>query len=398
MARPRTPETRARRSVGVQQCVGEIDTRAPRGRREPGRHRGDQSRRQPEHHDRAIESDVIQARHPGRRNRRQHAHQAPGEHEAERASCYREDGAFREQLSDDPQPAPTHCRPDRQLALSRHAARQQEARDVGARDQQHERDSDRQDRQRRAGRCGHVLDEPPGVHNGRPALSEKEVGQAVWGRCAGGRGAFRLDLRERRARRDTSERRENDRAGRGRRRSRNEVGQPDPYARIRKLERRRGHTDNHVRCAVDNDRGAENIPAGRVALAPQRVTEDGNRRGVLAIVLVRQESPEGGSHAERVQHSRRHTRAECLEALAAGNDLVVTNRVASERRRAFACDPATRHRSSGSTICCPRATNRLDALPRRERADPDSRTAAVVTEHRARSRRLPSSHPLQAQA
>ncbi len=75
-------------------------------------------------------------------------------------------------------------------------------------------------------------------------------------------------------------------------RSRNHVRQPEAHARVRELERRRRHADNRVRVAIDDERGAEDARTRPVALAPQPVADDDDRRGAFAIVVVGQESAE----------------------------------------------------------------------------------------------------------
>ena len=60
--------------------------------------------------------------------------------EPEHAAADREQHAFGEQLPDDAAAPGTECHAQRDLALTDRRARQQERRDVGAGDQQHQRD------------------------------------------------------------------------------------------------------------------------------------------------------------------------------------------------------------------------------------------------------------------
>ena len=121
-------------------------------------------------------------------------HQPPREHQAERAARDREDRVLGEQLARDPRAAAADRRPDGELALAREAAREQEIGDVRARDDQHQRDGDGQDRQRRPRRSGDVVRQRAGVHDHRAALAEEELGQPVPGRGPRGRRAFGLGL------------------------------------------------------------------------------------------------------------------------------------------------------------------------------------------------------------
>ena len=71
--------------------------------------------------------------------------------------------------------------PDRQLALPRDAARQQQIRDVGARDHQHQRDRHGQHGQRRPRRCRHVVDHRARVDDDRRRPCRRRARSAdVW--------------------------------------------------------------------------------------------------------------------------------------------------------------------------------------------------------------------------
>ena len=230
------------------------------------------------------------------------------------------DGAFSKQLPHDPRATCADRRPNRQLALPRHAAGQQQAGNVRARNQQHERDGHCHDRQRWTRCGGHVVDERAGVDDDRATFAEEELGEPVLGRGTRDCRAFGLDLRQRDARLQSSERREDCGAGRRRRRFRDHVGHPEAHTRVRKLERSRRDADNRVRRAVDDERGAEDACTRSVALAPQPVADDDHRGRAFAIVVFGQKSAESRPSAESRENRRRNPRAKLLDGFAAEND------------------------------------------------------------------------------
>ena len=239
-----------------------------------------------------------------RRNRRQQTHEPPRECEAERAPRDRKHGALSKQLSHDPRATCADRRPDRQLALPRHAAGQQQAGNVRARNQQHERDGHRHNRQRWTRCGGHVVDERTGVDDDRATFAEEELGEPVLGRGTRDCRAFGLDLRQRDARLQSSERREGCGAGGRRRRFRDHVGHPEAHTRVRKLERSRRDADNRVRGAIDDERGAEDDCTRSVALAPQPVADNHDGRRGLAIVVFSENRPRAGVSAESRENRR----------------------------------------------------------------------------------------------
>ena len=97
-----------------------------------------------------VDGDVGQARQRSRRKRSQQVHAPGGEHQSRGAAKQRDDQALGEQLAQQPRTAGAERGANRQLAVARRRARQQQVRDIRARDEQDERDGAEQDEERPA--------------------------------------------------------------------------------------------------------------------------------------------------------------------------------------------------------------------------------------------------------
>ena len=114
--------------------------------------------------DASIDGDLVQTRHhrsaerdlkrPLRMRRRELAQQLHSAHRQQRtddATTRREHDALGEQLSDDASTAGAEGQANRDLAVPRRAAREQQTRHVGTDDEQHDADRDGERREARAG-------------------------------------------------------------------------------------------------------------------------------------------------------------------------------------------------------------------------------------------------------
>ena len=141
-----------RAARGFLQGVADVGPRIEPGRRETEEHRrrNRDPHREDEHPDVQLAGETPRRVQQIRRGQREQPSDAPRrDDDAERAAGEREHRALRQQLADDA-PAPGAERlAYRHLACARSAARQQQVRDVGARDQQHEDDRAHEHQQRR---------------------------------------------------------------------------------------------------------------------------------------------------------------------------------------------------------------------------------------------------------
>ena len=141
-----------------------VGPRHPERRHRAADERGDDREPHRQAEQAAIDADLVQARDhrsaPGqvedalcvrRGEFAQHLDEADREQGTERSANGGKDQALRQQLPQHASAARTHRQPHRDLALPRRAAREQEARDVGAHDQQHRSDGNGDHAQARAG-------------------------------------------------------------------------------------------------------------------------------------------------------------------------------------------------------------------------------------------------------
>ena len=162
-----------------------VDTRAPslsacpRGRRESSR-AGRQAAQQRRHDGQGgreqqnprVNPDLVQARQRRRRESHERARQPHGEHQAEDAAKHRQERRFGEQLPDEPSAAGAKRAANRDLALPPHGARQHQAGNVGAGNQEDESNGRKRHPQQRARAPANFVGER---HHG----AAEHVGQAA---------------------------------------------------------------------------------------------------------------------------------------------------------------------------------------------------------------------------
>ena len=136
------------RAAGLAQQIHDVGARGAQRRHEPEHDRGHQRRAHGKRHHRRIDPHVLKARQVLRAERQQQPDADPREPDAGDGAGAGEHQALGEQLAHEARPRAPERRPHRQLALARGRADEQQVRDVGARDEQHERHRphERQDR------------------------------------------------------------------------------------------------------------------------------------------------------------------------------------------------------------------------------------------------------------
>ena len=169
--------------------------------------------------------------------------------------------------------APAECGANRKLPLAGDAAREEQTRDIGARDWQDQRRRGRNHRQRRTRVHGHVVAERPDVHDWRTAFPEEEPGQVVRRRTARSSRALCLGLRHRDVRLQPPQRREHERSRLRRRRLQDSgIRYPESHPRFRKREGRRHDADDRVGDAVDVERRADRVGGGEIPIVRARAS------------------------------------------------------------------------------------------------------------------------------
>ena len=138
-----------RRSAARQKRSGNAGPRDAKSRREAEDDPGQERQGQRERQDLTVDLDQLGPGDPSLGRESQQGGHAPARQEdAAQAACQRHESALGEQLPDEPRAAGAERRAHRDLALPAGRAGQQQIRDVGAGDQQHEPDGARKDRQR----------------------------------------------------------------------------------------------------------------------------------------------------------------------------------------------------------------------------------------------------------
>jgi hypothetical protein len=145
----------ARAAADGAQHVHHVGARSAQGRDQPAHHRRHHAgqHREGEHH--GIHRDRVEARQILRSEHQQHLDPRACEEQAERRPARRDHQALRQHLAHELRAAGADRRADRQLAAPSRRAHDQQVRDVGARDQQHERHGAHQRHDRRP----HVADQ-----------------------------------------------------------------------------------------------------------------------------------------------------------------------------------------------------------------------------------------------
>ena len=254
----------------------------------------------------------------------QRARERDGQHASEDTTCKRQDGALREELTQDAAATGSQCAAHGDLLRAPGRTDQQQVRSIHAGDEPQQGSSGAQDEQRGA-RVAHDEQRERSRHGTQvapPARSLAAKGGAQLRSCLCGRGAWRQP-----AYGDSFACVE-----RGER-------YPDVRAR-RELEAGRRDTDDGVRrvAVVQYQPPAEYARRAREQAAPDAVADHGNRRGSLHIVV-------GSQRA-----SKQRTRAEHMEEVP-GHDA----QVQQERAVPLACRlrPRIRADGAGHLLQCP---------------------------------------------
>ena len=201
-----------------------------------------------------------------------------------------------------------HRGADRHLALARVGAREQQVGDVGARDQEQERDRAGQGLERGTRGADHDFVE-------RLELERMVLGVGhVAGRHAGAPvGDQRVELGarrdQRRLRSQAAEQIEKVAAAAGAVLGPERERQPHRNVALLEVEARRHHAQQRARGAVDDHRPADDRGRGAERLDPQAVRDDGDRRTTLDVLRFGEDASERRRHAEHREEARAHPRA-----------------------------------------------------------------------------------------
>ena len=152
-----------------------------------------------------VDANLVEAREIRGRERGHGGGQRDADGDAERAAEERDDEAFGEELTHQAAASRAERGAHRQLAAARAAAREEQIREVRARNQQHQRDTRRQHHQRRPHSHRHLFHERLHAHFDRTALAEDQLRRGRSTR-AGQRRAFGFGLRDRHAWREAGDR------------------------------------------------------------------------------------------------------------------------------------------------------------------------------------------------
>ncbi len=269
------------------------------GRREAEDQARDQRDRQGEHQRRHIDRHFAESRQIRGRQRKQRRHSPARD---DHAASSREQGkhhALSEHLPDQPHAAGADRRAHHQLASARRRAREQQVRDIGARNQQHERHRGEQHQQRLPRIADHDLLHR---HNRDALLAVTERVLLAESRCDPRHLGLRL--RHRHARRQSADAAVIVRGARlafGRHR----IGIVDVGA-FRIAHRR--DADDRARALAERDRRA-NRPRIRSELpAPVRFGDDDRIRVARFLFFGREQPSDPRGRAKHTEISRRHAR------------------------------------------------------------------------------------------
>ena len=148
-----------RSSPGVLQRSVQIETSDAHRRREAEQEARRDAEDQGEEEHLAVDGDVAEPRDARRLQPLNRAHRNGRQRDAGGAAEQRQPDALGQQLAHDPKPARAHRGAHGHLALTRERSRQQQVRDIRARDQQHDPDRRQQHCQRRAHVAHHLLEQ-----------------------------------------------------------------------------------------------------------------------------------------------------------------------------------------------------------------------------------------------
>ena len=219
-----------------------------------------------------------------------------GQRQAERHAGQRQNDGLGEQLPDDASASRSEGNPDGELATSRRRTGEQQVGDIRAGDEEHEGDA-----------CHHQAEQKPDVVGekrfvqrpdpGAPASVESGVRT---GKAPGNRVEILLRARLRDIRRETSKREEiapvSTVAGHPRLQ-----GKPQSLV-LGKRKVDRHHADHGVRHAVDQDSPPQDLAIGRVARAPQPVTEQDDAAGIRLILALGEVAAKNRMRAQQSKH------------------------------------------------------------------------------------------------
>ena len=153
----------------------QIRPRAVQRRKQSEQQTRADGQRRGEQHDDRVDRQVHRVRRLSRQERGHQVQRPLGDDEAAEAAEDREETRLAEQLPHELSASRANRQPDRHLARARGAARQQQVRDVRARNQQHERGDAHQQRERRPRFRRHVaLAAAPGVKHDRLRLEPRQ--------------------------------------------------------------------------------------------------------------------------------------------------------------------------------------------------------------------------------
>ena len=205
----------------------------------------------------------------------------------------REEQALGQQVTREPPPPGAERKAHGQLALPRRRAREKQVREVGARDEEHERHGAEEHERGRT----RVLEQRRRPRRRRQPPALVFVEPPSLGRIdrAGNRRQLRVRLLKRDARREPRQRRElPDVPGhlRG-------VATPgNPQVRADEQQPARHHADDRRRGASDSDRPLQDVGVAAEAALPQTVTDDRDARASRPELLAREAAAERRRHAE----------------------------------------------------------------------------------------------------
>ena len=249
----RRHETGEQRGQKREAACKDDDARVERDLRE-SRHRG------------AVGDDVFQETQAGRRRQ-------PAEH----AGGGRQQQALTEELSDEPSATRAERRTQGELTTARRASREQQVRDVGTCDDQHQPHGTDEQQQRRTNLSGHLL-----MHrDDARAPAGVELGKLLR-QLRGDAGHVGLGRRDGDARLESPDRDEPAAARRAILLAETD-GKPEVDVRIEDAEPSRHHADDRERLALDLNAAAERGAIAAEPRLPVAVADD--REGPLADVL-----------------------------------------------------------------------------------------------------------------
>ena len=318
---------RSRLDVAVRPPPRRARATRPREVLEHGNRPEQQSRRhrhhQRERQHRQIETDVREAREVTRRQGHQQAQPAEGKSQSDDAAEHRQADAFEQHLARNAaRPCPERGT-NRQLLLPRLGSDQQQVRDVGAGDEQHQGDRAHQHPQ-------HLLDVTDEIvlerhdmrrdprlfeHLDVPARERRELRQ----RDRDQPRHLRVRLRDGRPRLQPCDGREAE-VAEEHLAAIEAIGHDQRDPAIEEAERLRQHADDLARLAVDHQRFADDGVVGSELRSPVgRGQHDrfGSRRRVVGL---REQPPEHRLHAENRQHSVGHEQGRHFLRLGAAGD------------------------------------------------------------------------------